>query len=978
MARTSSPKPSSRWLLLTVLVVLLGASIFGAARWVRHQGIQRLHQSAEARGWKISVADPRVRLDGRIRIGELCISLLGDDHQDVCVTQLRVGVEPLSALKRALRVDDIRAEHVRIHSSLERLEQARPQAEEPRDTNANEQRGGRLPSFQHVRIDEVSIHIDLSEGGITAGLQDIALSAPGSKDALTAWTVTASGSLQRLPDVDPLIVAALQDIQGKAFELQAAWNQETRALQHASLRFTTPATAHHPSHEDVTFRWDAVEFEHPYALRIVNPTLDVPHHGLRAEAAYIEATVGQWTTHLPDLYLASLLLQTPTIQMASSRVNEGVRALRGLGIDVLEARRARLLKDEDAQGTDGLAPSNAVPTNPSTDATVDANAPSTPPSEEPSQSPPSSRVSSLPSGLAKEFARRRWWEIAPRAIQVRDGSVHLENEDATEVSVQLGDLHLDYGLRVLQRQIDVELRTTIYADDTASGQVETRLEWNYERSLARVAWEANEVELAILRRLIPSKRLAALSGQLQVQGDFRTHRDQRLTGQYASRVHHLHVEHPRLQAPLSVKDAGISGPFVVSREQGRAVLELKNQQLHLEDATAELSLNFEDFRLLQRPQTSRVHVLFEVPDQPAMQLFEAIPATIRGPVADAKMAGTWGLTLAFAVQQTDFTADGAPLWEIQAPSVYRLRDQQLSLLSLPEDVDVRRLNGPMDFVFRGPNDSMMRTMRIPASSGGETYADTATNSAGWVPLRNMSYYFVATQLYREDGSFFRNSGINWMQLRRVLSEALTTRELSRGASTITMQTVKNVFLSHERSIERKVQELFLSYWLTRSVPKARILEVYLNVIELGPDCNGADAASRFYFHTPIAELGIRESVWLSSISPNPLRIGGTQPKGRIEAGSCVRCDRLIQGLFQRQWISAQEHREGLGAIPEAQNAPDISLEDVGLFGHDTPPLFELMDSDNAPKAVDRLPLDARIQWWIQESKVPRGTRAGVR
>src|SRR5699024_8270619 len=119
---------------------------------------------------------------------------------------------------------------------------------------------------------------------------------------------------------------------------------------------------------------------------------------------------------------------------------------------------------------------------------------------------------------------------------------------------------------------------------------------------------------------------------------------------------------------------------------------------------------------------------------------------------------------------------GRPTWEIRSPSTYRVDDSNLALISLPEAVDVQRLNGEMEFVFRGPDDGFMRPIRIPSPAKAKEIAlqyqedsDDQTQTVPersskakathpWVPLQAMSFYFIATQLYREDGSFFRNSG----------------------------------------------------------------------------------------------------------------------------------------------------------------------------------------------------------------------------
>lgn len=962
-----------RRVLIVTLLGVLALSIFAAARLARHKGLQLVHASAEARGWGLEAAGVRTRLDGRVRFASLCISLLDDEHQDLCLNDLRVHISPISVLRGGLVIDAVTAATLRVDTEAERLAQFRSRDAEG---DSAPTRNRRIQSLERVRLDDVSITLRDAQQHLSAELKAFALEADDD-----GWQLHANGQLRTVESSDALLSGALTGLVGQHFHLQSYWEREASLLRDASLTFDTPVVAVLELREQVELSLTGLTFAHPYSVRILDPKAELPAHDLKLEAAAIETHVGHWTTHIPDFYLASMTVESPVLHVPTSKAEETLRMVRALTADALASRRAALAKAAtEADGeTASKEDSAGAPSDGATAAPPPAVENDDEDEDEQAAAPPP-KTSSFASRLQDELAHRHWWEIVPRAIRVDDAVVHFHDEDHDAPSLRLEELRVEYGLRVLHRQLDLVLSGQLRNDERDAGEIELEGSWDYERKIARVEWTFDALDLMELRALLPSKRLQLHSGQLHLEGRIRTERNAGFTGSHLTRLDHLKLEHPRLQKPLEVTHVQASGPLALKYTDGSPTLSLTEQALELEEAKAVLSLVFDDFRLFEAPRASHVDVLFEVPDQPAMQLFSSIPASLRGPVADAQMSGPWGLTLGFRVERTGALEDGRPLWDIQSPTIYRLRDQKLSLRSLPEAVDVRRLNGAMTFTFRGPNDEMMRPMRIPAPRGSSNDGSTAQpgHDGQWVPLRAMSYYFVATQLYREDGSFFRNSGINWLQIRRVLSEALTTRELSRGASTITMQTVKNVFLSHERSIERKLQELFLAYWMTRAVPKERILEVYLNIIELGPNRNGADEASRFHFHTPIQDLGLRESVWLSSISPNPVRIGGTQPKGAVPLGSCVRCDRLIEGLYKREWISAAEHRAGLGN----GGAPDELLGEAPAtlpffipqeLGLETPPLFDLLSEGEAPESMDRLPVEERLSRWIKESRTLRGT-----
>jgi monofunctional biosynthetic peptidoglycan transglycosylase len=124
-------------------------------------------------------------------------------------------------------------------------------------------------------------------------------------------------------------------------------------------------------------------------------------------------------------------------------------------------------------------------------------------------------------------------------------------------------------------------------------------------------------------------------------------------------------------------------------------------------------------------------------------------------------------------------------------------------------------------------------------------------------------------LVAEDINFFSHRGFELTELQNALEEALRDREMPRGASTITQQLAKNLWLTSSRNPGRKVKEAILTWQIERALPKRRILELYLNVVEFGPGVYGAAAASHRYFGRPASELGAVEAAQLAAALPNP-------------------------------------------------------------------------------------------------------------
>ncbi len=141
----------------------------------------------------------------------------------------------------------------------------------------------------------------------------------------------------------------------------------------------------------------------------------------------------------------------------------------------------------------------------------------------------------------------------------------------------------------------------------------------------------------------------------------------------------------------------------------------------------------------------------------------------------------------------------------------------------------------------------------------------------YYPLMKISELLKNCVLTSEDGAFFYHRGFNEEMFAKAIRDNIKKKRFARGASTITMQMVKNVFLNRNKTIARKLDEALL-VWLienNRLLSKERILEVYLNIIEWGPGVYGIGEASRFYFNKKPADLNLEESVFLASIVPNP-------------------------------------------------------------------------------------------------------------
>lgn len=144
----------------------------------------------------------------------------------------------------------------------------------------------------------------------------------------------------------------------------------------------------------------------------------------------------------------------------------------------------------------------------------------------------------------------------------------------------------------------------------------------------------------------------------------------------------------------------------------------------------------------------------------------------------------------------------------------------------------------------------------------------------WVPLREISPKLRIAIVAAEDQKFPNHYGFDFQSLSKSLKEDRRNR---RGASTISQQLAKNLYLWPGRSLLRKALEAYFTVLIEIMWPKRRILEVYLNVVEFGPKVYGADAASRLFFSKPPSRITSQEAAILAAVLPNPKRMSALRP-----------------------------------------------------------------------------------------------------
>ncbi|MBT0651839.1 transglycosylase domain-containing protein [Geobacter luticola] len=201
----------------------------------------------------------------------------------------------------------------------------------------------------------------------------------------------------------------------------------------------------------------------------------------------------------------------------------------------------------------------------------------------------------------------------------------------------------------------------------------------------------------------------------------------------------------------------------------------------------------------------------------------------------------------------------------------------------------------------------------------------------WTPSGSIPSEMKWAVILAEDANFYKHEGIDVKAIKNAIKYDLEKKRLARGASTITQQVAKNLFLSREKTITRKVKEVVLARQMEQELTKGRIIELYLNVVELGPMVYGIGHGARYYFGKSAAELTPRECAFLAAMLPGP-RVAYNPYKnlGKV----LKRSDMILRLLRGKGVLSEDEYRQALAETPNVgrmQQKVDKTIEQEPVF-----------------------------------------------
>jgi len=227
----------------------------------------------------------------------------------------------------------------------------------------------------------------------------------------------------------------------------------------------------------------------------------------------------------------------------------------------------------------------------------------------------------------------------------------------------------------------------------------------------------------------------------------------------------------------------------------------------------------------------------------------------------------------------------------------------------------------------------------------------------WVPYARISPYLRRAVLVAEDDTFFEHGGVDVNALQEAIRKDWAHKKMTHGGSTITQQLAKNLYLSPSRNPLRKVKEYFIARSLESHLSKKRILELYLNVVEMGERVYGAEAASQAYFHTSASALSPSQAALLAGCLPNPRVMSPASPNKRLRFRQRMVLSRMKRWgyLFEKEVLTEKKPEPAAPATATTATV-DTALQQTPPTDTATPaPAPEPTSTETAPPPTETVP-----------------------
>ncbi|MCA9536559.1 MAG: transglycosylase domain-containing protein [Myxococcales bacterium] len=469
---------------------------------------------------------------------------------------------------------------------------------------------------------------------------------------------------------------------------------------------------------------------------------------------------------------------------------------------------------------------------------------------------------------------------------------------APDVRLVIHDVDLEtHGLGRPAVRID-NLDAEVLAEDggwlrlRGSGQPsgEGSLEWDVRVSPEELRGEGHAtfegISLALVAPLLPDvpwyeADRATLSGHLRIEAESPA----RLALEGDVTLSDAAVSSPRI-APVPVFDINVSAAGNAYFMPLERRLEITRGTLRVGEAEARVggTLELDD-------EHYAVNVRASMNATPCDVVMRAVPEDLLGELRGFSWSGELGGVASLRVDSRD----------LEATALRVEVSDGCEFVSVPALADLRRVQAPFRHEVQEPDGTMFSMT-------------TGPGTANWVSIHAMSPYFIHAVLAHEDAGFFNHTGFSMLSVERALVRNLREGRFVLGASTISMQLAKNLFLNREKTLARKVQEALLTWWLETALTKKKLLELYLNIIEYGPGVYGIRHAARYYFGRDADELSPAESAFLACVLPAPKRMHSYYAQGRLGPSMRDRMARLMRHMRERGRMDQAALEYGLSEL----------------------------------------------------------------
>ena len=347
------------------------------------------------------------------------------------------------------------------------------------------------------------------------------------------------------------------------------------------------------------------------------------------------------------------------------------------------------------------------------------------------------------------------------------------------------------------------------------------------------------------------------------------------------------ISDPRL-ADGTVRGIDVSLRGVVASKGDLRAWTLTGGGVELGKVRFELDGSYETIELKDGKRGPRLFATWSVPMVPCGDALSSMPKGLLPKLEGMEMQGTFG-------------AHGRVAFDARLPDkteVDLFLEQKCRVTKAPAVVSVERFKEPFE-------------LRVYDPKGNPRSARFGPGTAEWVSLEKISPHVVDALMVCEDGAFYHHNGFSAAAIRNAIIANIKAGKFAVGASTISMQLAKNVFLDRRKQLSRKLQEAVLTAWLEQAMGKSELLELYLNVIEFGPNLYGIGPAAWHWFGRPASDLDPVESIFLISILPSPVRRHSLWDKGEISDGYMQYVRALLKEAHARGKLEDEEYQAAL-------------------------------------------------------------------